>query len=236
MAATITPGYDFQVNEIPTRAKLTAMLAGISLAAITRTQIDANIINAVYGDSGTSLPGEGWIWVDRTGNVWTTSRWGLTKLRRTGGGMSTMRFSSNVILDSYGTFPVQNAAGRGFILNRLYASGDTNESNVHWHLSNNNDDPPSLRNEETATSGLHTRWCLRGFFIVPLNSAAGTRGFPDLFHRNTVNGQQTFERQPIPVTNPTAADRPFFGIARRSNVPGANSAFAWLYGLGMKIF
>ena len=66
----IVPGYDFTVNEVPTRAKLEAMTAGMSLTGIDISQIATSLIGTKKGDTSTSLPSEGWLLHDQPGGLW----------------------------------------------------------------------------------------------------------------------------------------------------------------------
>jgi hypothetical protein len=110
MAATITPGYDFGVNETPDFSKM-MLQAKVTIADLGIDDLqDANFIGVVRGtESGTtgaSLPGEAWLWADPTGNIWIESNFDLQTtvslprracyLSKAGGGWATVRYATDV--------------------------------------------------------------------------------------------------------------------------------------------
>lgn len=72
MAITIVPGYDFGVNEIPTRLLLERQAKDLQITGIPAANIDGTITAIVYGDtsgvSGGQPTAVGWIWVDPGGH------------------------------------------------------------------------------------------------------------------------------------------------------------------------
>lgn len=72
MALSITPGYDYTVNEVPTKAKFEAAAAGLEITGLDLNVISGTIQAILFGDttgaSGGKPPAEGWIWVDPAGN------------------------------------------------------------------------------------------------------------------------------------------------------------------------
>lgn len=120
----ITPGYDFQQNEIPTKETLQLMTAGISITRIDISQISSALIGIKIADTSPSLP-EGWLRMGPAGGLYVTSRWGEVHLYRAGwGGMESRRY------------PFEAGAGQaqrriGYILT-IMGSLTTSESGVVW--------------------------------------------------------------------------------------------------------
>lgn len=96
MPVQITPGYDFAVTEIPTKANLQAMAAGLSITGIPLSQfaVTLNIISINDTTSVSNLPNEGSLWVDQHGNIWGRTRFGDLKVRKYDGGWESNRFRS----------------------------------------------------------------------------------------------------------------------------------------------
>ena len=94
MPVTITPGYDFGVNAIPTRETLTLQAKNLSLSGIPLSALDATMIVASIDDStaATNLPLEGSLWFDAQGNLWGRTADGNVKVRRSAGGWESNRF------------------------------------------------------------------------------------------------------------------------------------------------
>lgn len=88
----IVPGYDFSVNEIPTRAKLGLMASNLSLTGISLDQVDSSVIVVTVTDgTQTSLPAIGWLWVDGRQNVWGRTAYGNVIVRKSEGGWESNR-------------------------------------------------------------------------------------------------------------------------------------------------
>lgn len=90
---TITPGYNFDTNEIPTKERLLLMTAGMSITGIDISQIATSLIGVRITDtSPTALP-EGWIRRGPSGTLFTWTRWGEVGLwRGNWGGLESRRF------------------------------------------------------------------------------------------------------------------------------------------------
>ena len=72
MAIEITPGYDFQPTEVPTRDKFLQQALGVQISGIPLDRLQESVQAIVFGDttgvSGGDPPAYGWIWVDPAGN------------------------------------------------------------------------------------------------------------------------------------------------------------------------
>lgn len=72
MAITILPGYDFSVDEIPTRVLLERMARDLQITGVPAEQFSGTITAVVFGDASGVSGGQptdvGWIWVDPGGN------------------------------------------------------------------------------------------------------------------------------------------------------------------------
>lgn len=96
MTVTITPGYDFGINEVPTASTFGLQATGIQITGIPLSAIDADmaIVNINDASNASSVPNEGSMWVDHQTNVWGRTRWGPTKVRPYGGALESNRFST----------------------------------------------------------------------------------------------------------------------------------------------
>jgi hypothetical protein len=104
MAVTITPGYDFTVNEVPTFATVQQMASGLSIQGLTFDNVSATLIGQKTGNTsggtGSSLPAEAWMWSAPDGTIWIEAIYtdsGVTEKRPTPlwtpyGGWTTSRF------------------------------------------------------------------------------------------------------------------------------------------------
>lgn len=92
----ITPGYNFEPNEVPTRAKLTLMVSGMQVRGIDIGQIATDLVGVkLTGDTQCSLPAEGWLMRSPQGTMWVQSRHGRVPWwRGNWGGMEGKRFSA----------------------------------------------------------------------------------------------------------------------------------------------
>lgn len=72
MAISITPGYDFTVQEVPTELLFKRQAEDLKITGIPASQIEGTITAIVFGDttgaSGATPPAVGWIWVDSAGH------------------------------------------------------------------------------------------------------------------------------------------------------------------------
>jgi len=96
MVLTITPGYDFTINEVPTSSKFQQQAAGLVMSDIPLSNVDAslNVIKIADSTTASIMPNEGSMWVDHQLNVWGRTRWGALKIRTTGGVLETNRFAT----------------------------------------------------------------------------------------------------------------------------------------------
>jgi hypothetical protein len=100
----IIPGYDFAATEIPRFATMLLQAQGLEVQNLTLDDISmANIVGMTRGNTsdatGSSLPAEGWMWSDPTGNVWIETTWETPvservrcQLYRTLGGWASVRY------------------------------------------------------------------------------------------------------------------------------------------------
>ena len=161
----ITPGYDFTVNEVPTKEKLELMTAGMSITQIDISQINTALIGVLVGSTNPSLP-EGWIRRGPSGSLFVSSRWGEVEIYRAGwGGMCTRRY------------PLQANTGlpqrRTMFTITPLGSLTTSESSVSWALQTPTasfmwigfkplDTAPSIGLMTTPVQGDHPRFLLWG--------------------------------------------------------------------------
>ena len=73
--ATIVPGYDFTVNEVPKFDTVMAAAMGLGVTDLSITDVAEILIGVINGDvsnaTGASLPTQsGWMWADPGGNTW----------------------------------------------------------------------------------------------------------------------------------------------------------------------
>jgi hypothetical protein len=95
MGLSITPGYDFGLNEIPTASTWGKQGSDVLLQDIPLSSIDSDLgtVGLQGSSSPSNLPNEGSLWVDHQTNVWGRTRWGALKVRTYGGAMETNRFA-----------------------------------------------------------------------------------------------------------------------------------------------
>jgi hypothetical protein len=97
--ATLIPGYDFSVNEIPTRDTLLRQAKFLRVTGIDISSIAATLLGLRTGNSDStaaSLPAPGWMWADPEGSVWVETDNGPVKIKRAGGGWESNRYACNV--------------------------------------------------------------------------------------------------------------------------------------------
>jgi hypothetical protein len=161
----ITPGYDFQQNEVPTKETLQLMTAGMSITQIDISQISTALIGIKIDQTSPSLP-EGWLRMDPAGTLFVTSRWGEVEIYRAGwGGMTTRRY------------PIQASTGfpqrRSIFILQPLGSMTTTESSVSfavdtplgsdlWRGFKPLDTAPSIGVMTTPVPGDHPRFLLWG--------------------------------------------------------------------------
>lgn len=91
----ITPGYNHEPNEVPTKAKLQLMTTGMVITGIDISQIATTLVGTKFGDTSVSLPAEGWFQISPQGMLWIKNRWGRCPVYRPGwGGMAMNRIGN----------------------------------------------------------------------------------------------------------------------------------------------
>lgn len=95
--ATLTPGYDFGVNEVPTRDKFLRMARGLTLGDLSEEVIAADFLTVLKGSDTASSGGSpdrvGQLWVAPGGEIWLRGNRGNLQLWRANGGWETNRFN-----------------------------------------------------------------------------------------------------------------------------------------------
>jgi hypothetical protein len=226
MAMTITPGWDFAYNDVPTRARLELMTAAMSITGIPLSQINTNLVGIKYGDTSVSLPAEGWIWGDTDGSLWVKTRFGKCKFfRGNWGGWETQRYLAADPLDHW-TLPQPAPVPIGEL--RSVSAGASNESDVRYRIGTNTIGRFVVKNLDTATSGVAVRLLGRGAHTgEPIRT--NRLGSPDYSVRHG-SAQEDYEVSIFPATN---ADAP--GQGRKKCLLlyqgiGQNRALAWFFG------
>jgi hypothetical protein len=221
----ITPGYDFGVTEIPTKAKIQQMLSGGELTGIDISQINTGLIGLKTADSSVSLPAEGWMWVDVQGCVWVQSRFGATKLwRGSWGGMETRRYPQGAPVTNP---PINNdrflyqCAGGQVGYKTGNPSGSTLASNVFFSAAQCSAE--RFKNLETGYSGGYTRTLLYGGGWFPAQSISYTA--PSYFLSAANNAYEM--NTGIPYSNPAT---PLLGIRYGACHDSGYSAIQMVYG------
>lgn len=118
MAADIVPGYDFGVTEVPTYDKMLIAAAGLQVSNITLDDLPSSIVSLLTGttsgDSGASLPDEGWMWHTPSGDTFVETRWYLDDLPDAGSGVTEERIAVPLFKNDGGWITARyrdNAAG-----------------------------------------------------------------------------------------------------------------------------
>lgn len=225
----ITPGYDFTVNEVPTRGKLYQMVAGMSLTGIDLSQIDTNLVGIKLGDTATSLPEVGWMQVDGINCLWVKTEANITSspggevdygrvkiFRGNWGGWETNRLKTENERDTFTYSAIDIGRHRGII--QVVPNNDTNPSNMFLRgKTGGSTDTHSVKNLETGLTGLHTRTLMRGGHVAITRWALRT-GYPDyvgIFHSVGVTDYNT---QAFPSINATLGSKNR-GMATRQTGP-----------------
>lgn len=229
MAFQITPGYDFTVNEIPTRGKLQQMAAGLSLTGIVAAQMEGvTLIHLkTTADSAVSLPSNGWMWVDEHNTLWVKTSKGNVRLYRGWGGWESIRYPT-VPGDSVFTMPYRGGEKR--FLPRTLVVGDSNESNIRLRASDNG--RVVAVNVDTASSGVHETAVYRGGAIL----LCVPTGVVHPFYVTRGNASQDdMNETRWPATNANSLGLgPKIGIAERvfsdAGGGGAGLHMGWIFG------
>jgi hypothetical protein len=95
MTLTITPGYDFGLNEVPTASTWGKQGSDVLLQDIPLSSVDSDLgtVGLQGSSSPSNLPNEGSMWVDHQTNIWGRTRWGALKIRHYGGMIETNRWA-----------------------------------------------------------------------------------------------------------------------------------------------
>ena len=230
MSLTITPGYDFQTTEVPTRATLQQCVLGMSITGIPQSMIDSTLVSQMYTTStSVSLPGEGWIDYDQHGRLWVKSRWGHVCLHRGNwGGWETRRYPCMDVIDTY-TFPFNNVAPVGQL--RTVVAGNTTESNVAYRAGTSIG-IWRFKNCESAVSGALVRLVGRGGWMGEVLSS--NRSIMPDYQVRQGTGVQDQAATPFPASDASATTKARKGgLLLRQNGNGAATvrATAWYFGM-----
>lgn len=130
MPVSITPGYDFSVNAIPTRETLALQAQNLQISGIPLSALDATIVIAAINDStaATNLPLEGSLWIDARGNVWGKTADGNVRVKRSDGGWESNRFYYD---NSRGFM----RPGMLVTLEAINANTQVTITNFHWDIA-----------------------------------------------------------------------------------------------------
>lgn len=233
----ITPGYNFEPNEVPTKAKLGLMTTGMQLRGIDISQINTNLIGyKTNGDTSVSLPGEGWLQVSPQGALWVKTRWGRVMWYRAGwGGFETIRYRA-----------IRSVTLAGFALNRpcsyfgQYGSNATHESNTGFlfNTPGGNNVDTVQRALETGQTNVNTRFLLWGGSVTPSEHSltAATWVRKRLFSMVAANvpAQDYDGAQSIPQSSAVGSATSHGIFVASQTAPSATVAvLGWHYGLGM---
>lgn len=97
--ATITPNFDFEVNDTPTRALLREQALSLQVTDINLGDLDASIVPISAGDesgaTGSLVQGSsavGSLWIDPLGNIWVMEQSGPVRIYSYEGGYETRRY------------------------------------------------------------------------------------------------------------------------------------------------
>lgn len=233
---TITPGYDFTINEVPTKAKFTAMLAGISLTAIDVVQISANLIGETIGDTSASMPLEGWLRVDPAGGIWVITASNVSEPaaqvkidRANWGGWETLRFRCGVKTDTWPfpagqtNFPINTRAQLSFA-----TINDSNESNCVLSATVGGvTQMIAVKLLDTGVSGYRVRTLMRG--AVPGLVTGNFTDHPQSINSNQTQGATNYTYVGFPITSIA----PNAGLGLQRPVSGTGIRLNWLYGAYM---
>jgi len=188
MALSITPGYDFTVNEVPTNAKIQLMLTGMQINDIPKGSIDGSLSGVLYGWlTGTTmatLPDEGSILWDISGNMWVKTNTGVVNLWRSGmGGYESVRVKCGDPLEPAQNNPIGVANWYGRIESLVASNLDFD--NVFYRVAANQSQTLFNIHQVTTVSGFHVRLILCGTRRATVLLNTGT------WRRDTRTGNDT---------------------------------------------
>lgn len=171
----ITPGYNFEPNEVPTRAKLGLMTTGMQVRGIDISQIATTLIGKITGDTGTSLPGEGWLQISPQGALWVKNRWGRAMFYRAGwGGMETNRFTTDRSLTLTGFAPSRPCSF--FAAHPTGSAPSTSPSSPAMQFTTpaGTNNLRIIKALETGQTNTHTRFLLWGGAVTSMEMSMTT--------------------------------------------------------------
>lgn len=252
MALSITPGYDFTVNETPNTTTVNQTASGLSISGLTLENVAATLIGQLSGntsgDTGASLPQEAWMWASPDGTIWVETMYTdsdvteavPTPLWSPGGGWHSTRFK-------YAPASGIAIAGQGAIVN------------ISDNLAEPNN-PLSVRHYEKAYNVLNAAHFVGTYsHATPTSGYSGTHGLvvagrgvaPMFLHTNTITQapaaygwRQNYTTAQWPslwtAIGPPDGTRVFFtntiGAHPGSSVSGANYTamyMSYLFATGM---
>lgn len=222
----ITPGYNFSVNEVPTRGLLQTMVAGMSVTGIDVEQISSALATLTLGETGATNTGtEGKLRVDNCGSLWVCVAQGEVKLWRANwGGWETRRIRVGAGQTPWNASPFPPVA-RGIL--GTSPVGDTSPSNVYFQpYVGANAQTNTWKLLETTSSGSYGRILGRGGFLGAA-TLANRLGFPDYMDTYQAAGSAPF----IPRALPLVA---IYSVSCLGLKQLQSSTFmAWLFGASM---
>lgn len=225
----ITPGFDFGVNEVPTQAKLQAMLSGMSITGIAIGQIATALVGSILGDTSASMPAQGWLRVDSINRVWVldgTSN--QTPIDRANwGGWETRQFWLGPKTDTWPfpagqtNFPV--SARHQLIWQTV---NDSNATNIALQATVGAvTQMTALKQMDTGVSGSYVRVLGRGGCTGIVNSG-GRFSHPDYINANQTLGATGYTMVRFPYTSIA----PNAGLALQALFAPAGLGLLWQFG------
>jgi hypothetical protein len=192
--ATIVPGYDFGVREVPTVETMLRQANGLKISGITVAELDAGIAGIKSGDdSGTTdalrtSDTVGTLWVSMKGDVWVQEQAGPVILNRIEYGWETLRLhleiQANPVDHRRIGVTVQQGGGFGVwedlrrvegLATRHSGIPSLNVSNAGSYNNARGGDHWGCIQGDTATSpGRHQRVAFRGLIQYSDRETAGS--------------------------------------------------------------
>lgn len=226
MAVTITPGFDFEVNGIPTKELLELMTAGMSITGIDISQIDATLVGMKDEPSSVSLPSEGWLWLDPMGAIHVKTSDGLVRFYRAQwGGWETNRYPIGNPIETF-SLPTAHVSPIGKF--RTHTVGSTNESDVYFRIGTGNIQQMVAHPTDTLVSGTAQPIVVRGAYYAETLSTDRTH-WPQHIGRRA-GGVTNAPVEPFPQTGVATS---IHGLVTRQEGGGVVRGLAWYYGLEM---
>jgi hypothetical protein len=241
---TITPGYNFDTNEIPTKERLALMTAGMSITGIALSQISTALIGVLIGDTNSTSLAEGWIRRSPAGGLYVWSRWGEVHLwRGAWGGMESRRYP----FAGGGAF-AQRVTGHNLA---PLSTSTTLESCVVWTrgtpLAADTwrsykclDTTPSLAPTVLVGYTGHGRMLLFGGGIRDVESQGGARTNPSIQQNAATPSNDLMGQRSAPISGQysAAAGASLVSGSMSWNYQASNiywPAISWMWGFGTRI-